>query len=117
MLPNPRTKWKRISTNFTMFLNFQSLKGDTAGDQTTNLAAKSSHPSKGNNVHITAKETFKAGFKAAKDQYHQAKAQFKATTKALLHAKFNKGSKASKGDKGNCLIRSVLMCKRNFCFA
>ena len=87
MDPNPKTKWERILTNFTMFLNFQSLKGDTAGDQTTNLAAKSSHPSKGNNVHITAKETFKA------------------TTKALLHAKFNKGSKAS---KGNFLIRTKL---------
>ena len=105
MDPNPKTKWERILTNFTMFLNFQSLKGDTEGDQTTNLAAKSSHPSKGNNVHMTAKETFKAGFKAAKDQYHQAKAHFKATTKALIHAKFNKGSKAS---KGNFLIRTKL---------
>lgn len=46
------------------------------------------------------KGDFKSGFKAAKDQYHEAKAQFKATTKALIHAKFNKGPKASKGDKG-----------------
>ena len=58
---------------------FQSVKGDF-GDQTADL---------------------KAGFKAAKATYHEAKAQFKATTKALFHAKFNKGSKASKGDKGN----------------
>jgi len=85
----------------------RSLKGDTAGDQTTNLAAESSHLSKGNKVHLTAKETFKAGFKAATDQYHQAKAQFKATTKALIHAKFNKGSKASKGLKGHHVKAAV----------
>ena len=70
---------------------------------------RSTHASKGDKGQITAKkadfkgrlETFKAGYKAAKDQYHEAKAQFKATTKALIHAKFNKGPKASKGDKGN----------------
>ena len=58
---------------------------------------------KGEEGHL---ETFKAGYKAAKDQYHEAKAQFKATTKALIHAKFNKGPKASKGDKGNFLLDS-----------
>jgi hypothetical protein len=89
------------------------LKGDTSDDQTTYVAAKSFHASKANKGQITAKkadfkgrlETFKAGYKAARDQYHEAKAQFKATTKALIHAKFNKGSKAS---KGNFLIRTKL---------
>ena len=93
--------------NFTIS-QFQSLKDNTSADQTTYLAAKSFHASKGDKGQITAKkadfkgrlETFKAGYKAAKDQYHEAKAQFKATTKALIHAKFNKGPKASKG--GNC---------------
>ena len=82
------------------------MKGDTSDDQTTYLAAKIFHASKGDKGQITAKkadfkgrlETFKAGYKAAKDQYHEAKAQFKATTKALIHAKFNKGPKASKGN-------------------
>ena len=83
------------------------MKGDTSDDQTTYVAAKSFHASKANKGQKSADfkgrlETFKAGYKAARDQYHEAKAQFKATTKALIHAKFNKGSKASKGNKGNC---------------
>ena len=62
------------------------MKGDIAGDQ----------PDFKGRV-----ETFKAGFKAAKAEYRDAKAQFKATTKALVHAKFNKGPKGDKGAKGN----------------
>ena len=78
------------------------MKGDTSDDQTTYVAAKSFHASKANKGQKSADfkgrlETFKAGYKAARDQYHEAKAQFKATTKALIHAKFNKGPKA----KGN----------------
>merc|ERR1712166_151880 len=84
---------RRRGANHAYGRTSQSLKGDTSGDQTAYLAAKSAD-FKGR------LETFKAGFKAAKDQYHEAKAQFKATTKALIHAKFNKGPKASKGDKG-----------------
>merc|ERR550534_2194616 len=77
----------------------QSLKGDTSDDQTTYVAAKSFHASKANKGQKSADfkgrlETFKAGYKAARDQYHEAKAQFKATTKALIHAKFSKGPKA-----------------------
>lgn len=52
-------------------------------------------------------ETFKAGYKAAKDQYHEAKAQFKATTKALIHAKFNKGPKASKGHHVKATVPTI----------
>jgi hypothetical protein len=93
----------------------RSLKGDTSADQTTYLAAKSFHASKGDKEQIAAKkadfkgqlETFKAGYKVAKDQYHEAKAQFKATTKALIHAKFNKGPKARKGDKGHHVKAAV----------
>jgi hypothetical protein len=67
--------------NFTIS-QFQSLNGDTSADQT-----------KGDKADFKGRlETFKAGYKAAKDQYHEAKAQFKATTKALIHAKFNKGN-------------------------
>ena len=96
----------KINWPLSTISQFQSLKGDTSDDQTTYLAAKSLHASKGDKGQITAKkadfkgrlETFKAGYKAAKDQYHEAKAQFKATTKALIHAKFNKGPKASKGN-------------------
>jgi len=45
--------------------------------------------------------TFKAGLQAAKAQYKDAKAQFKATTKALFHAKLNKGPKGEKGLKAS----------------
>ena len=105
-------KFSAFSLEFQMFFfitriilaifQFQSLKGDTSDDQTTYVAAKSFHASKANKGQKSADfkgrlETFKAGYKAARDQYHEAKAQFKATTKALIHAKFNKGPKA----KGN----------------
>jgi len=75
------------------------LKGDISGDQTAYLAAKSFHAPKSTGFKGRL-ETFKAGFKDAKAQYHAAKAQFKATTKALIHAKFNKGPKGDKGAKG-----------------
>ena len=98
-----------IKINWPLLSQFQSLKGDTSDDQTTYVAAKSFHASKANKGQKSADfkgrlETFKAGYKAARDQYHEAKAQFKATTKALIHAKFNKGPKA----KGNFLSSYIL---------
>ena len=42
----------------------------------------------------------------------KAKAQFKAISKALIHAKFNKGAKGNLGGEFN-LIRSVIEIKNN----